>query len=61
MHNIYISRNVSLKCESDPVHIDWLTVTGATSCDLEVAWLEDSTAVSTEPFGFSSLLALITL
>ena len=37
-------RNVSLNCEPDPVHIDWLTVltvTGATIRDLELAWLED--------------------
>ena len=41
LHNIHTPRSESLRCESDPVHIDWLTVTSATIRDLELAWLED--------------------
>ena len=38
LHNIHHS---SVPCPPDPLHIDWLTVCGATIADLEYAWLLD--------------------
>ena len=38
LHDIHHPRDASVSCPPDPVHIDWLTVCGATISDLQYAW-----------------------
>jgi hypothetical protein len=38
LHNIHNPRGDTHRCPPDPVHIDWLTVCGATIPELEYAW-----------------------
>ena len=38
LHNIHTPRDDTVRCPPDPIHIDWLTVCGATIPELEYAW-----------------------
>jgi hypothetical protein len=41
LHNIHTPRSSSIRSDPDPIHIDWLTVCGATIAELEYAWVLD--------------------
>ena len=41
LHNIHHPRDTTVSCPADPLHIDWLTVSGGTIPDLEDAFLHD--------------------
>ena len=41
LHNLHHPRDSNVHCPPDPLHIDWVTVCGATIAELEYAWLLD--------------------
>ena len=38
LHDLHNPRDARVRCPPDPIHIDWLTVCGATIPDLQYAW-----------------------
>ena len=38
LHDIHHPRDDRVRCPPDPIHIEWLTVCGATIADLQYAW-----------------------
>ena len=41
LHNLHHPRDLSVTCPPDPLHIDWVTISGGTIPDLEDAFLHD--------------------
>ena len=41
LHNIHTPRDTTVRCPADPIHVDWVTVCGATIPDLEFVWHVD--------------------
>ena len=41
LHNIHTPRGGAARSPPDPIHIDWLTISGATIKELELAWQLD--------------------